>query len=111
MKVFMTVKNYRCFVRPARIEISKGFTAFVGVNNAGKSTIMRFLLEFRNLFGLLNYNNLFQSLRGDAPRFNPNYVTDPQEVFSNLNGEGIELTLDFIYGTDKPPIKIVFNIA
>src|SRR6266566_645883 len=52
MQIDVTLKNYRCFSdeRPARFAIRKGFTAFVGANNSGKSTLVRFLYEFRNLF-------------------------------------------------------------
>ena len=61
MTVKLTVQNYRCFVSPVTIDLGKGFTAFVGVNNAGKSTIMRFLLELRPLLVLLAHGRLPQA--------------------------------------------------
>jgi ABC-type cobalamin/Fe3+-siderophores transport system ATPase subunit len=47
----ITLKNYRCFPdsQPAKFSIRPGFTAFVGSNNAGKSTILKFFFEFRPL--------------------------------------------------------------
>jgi AAA15 family ATPase/GTPase len=45
MQIDLTVKNYRCFPdsEPLRIAIRPGFTAFVGVNNSGKSSALKFL--------------------------------------------------------------------
>lgn len=50
--VTITLRNYRCFAEhhPATIQIYPGATAFVGVNNAGKSVILRFFYELRDLF-------------------------------------------------------------
>jgi AAA15 family ATPase/GTPase len=48
----ITIKNYRCFHEsdPLRIRIQPGFTALLGANNSGKSALLRFFYEFRNLF-------------------------------------------------------------
>ena len=46
MRIELTLKNYRCFpdISPARIVIEDGkWTAFVGVNNSGKSSLLRFI--------------------------------------------------------------------
>ncbi len=61
MQVDLVIKNYRCFpdYHPARISIRTGYTAFVGVNNSGKSSLLKFLYEFRPLF------SYFSMLRGD----------------------------------------------
>jgi predicted ATPase len=53
MAIQLTIKNYRCFVSPITIDLSKGFKAFVGVNNAGKSAAMRFLLEMRPMLQMV----------------------------------------------------------
>lgn len=98
MKIQLTIKNYRCFVEPATIEIKPGFTAFVGLNNAGKSTLMRFLLEFRNLFKVIGNNgNFHKSLYTRDQKTSPLHTLDPDEVFSNLNDQGIEFWFDFSY--------------
>jgi len=56
MDAELTIKNYRCFPdsRPARIVVRDGFTAFLGVNNSGKSSLLRFFYEFRRLFHSLS---------------------------------------------------------
>ena len=48
MDAELTLKNYRCFSdeSPARFSLRRGFTAFVGVNNSGKSSLLRFFYEF-----------------------------------------------------------------
>jgi AAA15 family ATPase/GTPase len=46
MDIDITIKNYRCFAdsQPARIQLKNGFTALVGANNAGKSTLSKDVL-------------------------------------------------------------------
>jgi hypothetical protein len=97
MAVRLTIKNYRCFVRPTTVDMGAGFTAFVGVNNAGKSTIMRFLLEMRPLLSYLSsHGSLHQSLVGSAgPQWTPQHVVDNQEIFSNLNENPLEFSFEF----------------
>ena len=47
--------DYRCFRReaPATLEFSKGFTSFVGPNNSGKSALIRFPYEMRNVIAVI----------------------------------------------------------
>src|SRR5688500_18837579 len=54
MNVGIKLSNYRCFSssNPAIFTLADGFTAFVGPNNGGKSTILRFFRDFRTLFGI-----------------------------------------------------------
>ena len=70
MDVLLTLKNYRCFEdkHPASFRLSTGFTSFVGVNNSGKSTLLKFFYEFRSLFRLLSYptGNLIGALAGSG---------------------------------------------
>lgn len=55
--VELTIRNYRCFGdEPARLRISDGFTALVGVNNSGKSALLRMLYEIRPLLNILAHN-------------------------------------------------------
>lgn len=44
--------DYRCFRRetPATLELTTGFTGFLGPNNAGKSALIRCAYELRNTF-------------------------------------------------------------
>lgn len=55
MTTHLTVKNYRCFSdsSPLHLDLSPGDASLVGANNVGKSTILKFFFEFRQLFRLL----------------------------------------------------------
>ncbi len=49
--VDLTLRNYRCFgPEPVTLPLRDGFTALVGLNNGGKSTLLRALFELRPLF-------------------------------------------------------------
>jgi hypothetical protein len=106
MSIRLTIKNYRCFVAPAVVEFNPGFTAFVGVNNAGKSALIRFLVEFRNLFHLLRDPSHLQNSVGDGwgNPFQILHVFDSDEVFSNLNDKPIELGIEFLLDEPIAPI-------
>ena len=47
----ITIKNYRSipFDNPISLEINKGITFILGVNNVGKSNLLRFIYEFSYL--------------------------------------------------------------
>jgi ABC-type cobalamin/Fe3+-siderophores transport system ATPase subunit len=123
LKTHLTIQNYRCFVAPATIELDKGFTAFVGVNNAGKSALMRFLVELRPFFRQLAPDANFLAALREQPAISGRpwpgfdgfeFVRDPQEVFSFLNEREIQFWFDFSY--DAPPsylqpTKVTFTIA
>lgn len=101
MQIEITLKNYRCFqdCKPARIVLSKGFVAFIGVNNSGKSSLLKFFYEFRLLFAGLSstWQNIFQE---QLQNFSfPREVLDPQEVFCNANDRPLEIQLKFISDT------------
>jgi predicted ATPase len=93
----LTIKNYRCFVAPTVVEVDSGFTAFVGVNNAGKSAFIRFLVEFRQLFEILQHHNTIQPMLvvNGSTNVQVQQVLDPEEAFSNLNDGPIEIEIDF----------------
>lgn len=51
MKCTIEIKGYRCFSpsSPLRLTLDDGILSFVGPNNSGKSTALRFFYEFRGL--------------------------------------------------------------
>jgi len=54
LDVEFRIKNYRCFGdEPTVFRVRDGFTALVGTNNSGKSSLLRFLYEFRPLLNQL----------------------------------------------------------
>src|SRR5712692_279549 len=101
MQIDVTLKNYRCFSdeTPARFTIRKGFTGFVGVNNSGKSTLVRFLYEFRNLFATL-IGSLPSIVARPSNRVAfslPESVRDVNELFYNGNDRDLEIKLEFTW--------------
>lgn len=123
MDIELTIKNYRCFSdeKPARIEIKPGFTAFIGINNSGKSSLLRFFYEFRDIFRRLSSpdivaasNNwqmttLVQSLNGSYSGLNfPPEILDMEEVFCNANERDMLIQIRFISTgrTGTVPIRL-----
>ena len=102
MHVEITLKNYRCFSdsEPAKFSLDKGFISFVGANNSGKSTILKFFYEFRDIFRILsherNLGTLTSALSGQFPQFEkPSSITHSDELFCNTNNRDIEICFKF----------------
>ena len=58
LDVEFRIKNYRCFGdEPTIFRVRNGFTALVGTNNSGKSSLLRFLYEIRPLLLQLSQNH------------------------------------------------------
>ncbi len=107
MKIDLKIKNYRCFSdeKPAVISIEDGFTALVGPNNAGKSSVLRFLFEFRSVFNFLkNVQDYNSAIAGVSRGFGP-LPPDPTELFYNGNGRPIEIDMqiDGVEWVNLPP--------
>src|SRR6267143_5101234 len=101
MEIEITLKNYRCFPdsNPARITLREGFTSFVGVNNAGKSSLLKFFYELRPLFQFWTPNNhmLLQVLRGQPQRLRPRADRfRPGGIFSNTNTRDMEIEIKLL---------------
>lgn len=118
MQVEITIKNYRCFPdsKPAKILLQKGFTSYVGVNNSGKSSLLKFFYEFRDIFQILSSPNpnLIYALKDNGTDFQiPSSVSDIEEIFCNLNNRNIEIEIRDLESTrDNPliPNRIVLTI-
>jgi energy-coupling factor transporter ATP-binding protein EcfA2 len=104
MDISLTIYNYRSFgdADPARVKIRKGFVAFTGVNNAGKSNLIRFLYEFRGLFSNALNGELRNAMRETRGFTFPNTVADRSEVFHNGNSRDLRFELEFDYYTAIP---------
>ncbi len=62
LPIELEVHNLRSFTgKPARLELDGGFTALVGINNAGKSSLLRMFWELRPVFQAL------QDIFGPSP--------------------------------------------
>jgi hypothetical protein len=115
MQVELTIKNYRCFpdTKPLHIEIKEGFTAFVGINNSGKSSILRFFYEFRGLFQIMDNSNQFLNLlRGDHVAFPlaPS-VKDTRELFSDSNDRDLNVEFRFSAASSPHPQPSLVSIT
>ncbi len=95
----ITLKNYRCFPdsRPAHFDLRKGFTALVGVNNSGKSSLLKFFHEFRALFQFLSSytSELRSALMGQTVTFGLASIFDVEEIFCNANDRDLEIAFLF----------------
>jgi len=112
MNIELTIKNYRCFPdeKPVRLVLANGFTALLGINNSGKSSLLKFFYEFRSLFNTFAspLGNHGAALQGTAQDFALTGVFDIAEVFSNANSRDIELQLDL---SDLPKSEGDFQVV
>jgi hypothetical protein len=95
--VRVELKNYRAFedTRPAAWTLRDGFVAFVGVNNSGKSSLLRFFHEARGAFtqfGNAQFQPTLEAFRGQPLDFSFQSVADVEEVFCNRNGRDMTAT-------------------
>lgn len=98
MEINLSIDNYRCFPagKPVRIKLKKGFSAFVGVNNAGKSSLLKFFYELRPIFEPLGKDvNAPSGLWGGGTRgYAPvPEISDPDEMFFNGNRADIQIEI------------------
>ncbi len=104
MEVEITLKNYRCFSdqHPVRLTWRPGFTALVGPNNSGKSTLLKFFYEFRPLFGTLA-QDLGKRLMGSSPLTVAPSVPDREGIFSNSSSRDLEIEFRFVFSHQQLP--------
>jgi AAA15 family ATPase/GTPase len=120
MKIELTLKNYRCFSEqyPARIHVQKGFTAFLGINNSGKSSLLKFFYEYRGLFDVFaqgDRSTIFEALKGNPRAFNIQpTITDQEETFSRINQHDLEIRIRVITESaatdDLTPKELIFTV-
>jgi energy-coupling factor transporter ATP-binding protein EcfA2 len=95
-KYQFTVKNYRCFsdASPARFMISRGMIALLGVNNSGKSALLKMFQELRNLWmQCANYNALGGNAAVGAQFL---HVLDQAEVFCDTNDRPMSIEIEIL---------------
>jgi ABC-type cobalamin/Fe3+-siderophores transport system ATPase subunit len=118
MEIDVTLKNYRCFSdeKPPTIRLRPGFTAFIGTNNAGKSSLLKSFFEFRNLFEAARENSGWLSLAliGRPQAFSHQPTTfDQTEIFNNSNDRDLvlEITLPESPSDAAAPIRRIRRLA
>ncbi|QTO17419.1 AAA family ATPase [Burkholderia seminalis] len=96
IKYNFTIKNYRCFTdaRPARFSISRGMTCFIGVNNSGKSALLKMFQELRNLWHVAaNYDGSGGANIGAMQSY---HVFDQQEIFCDRNNRNLAIEIEVV---------------
>lgn len=90
----LTLKNYRCFTdsKPLSIDIGPGFTALVGPNNSGKSSLLKFFIEFRSVFERLEINNYGPQEQA----INQRHWEDWHEIFTNRNSRDVSFEIELL---------------
>jgi len=93
----LTVKNFRCFTdeKPLSLDLGSGFTAFIGPNNSGKSSALRFFYEFRHLLTAFRGGGFHNFIQNPRLGIGMGVIQDPDEVFSNVNRRDIEIIFSF----------------
>ena len=94
MEVELIIKNFRCFSdeKPARLCLTSGFTAFLGINNSGKSALLRFFGEFRKVWNTISDPlQLRDLLNGGKTYFHSDWVADAQEVLTKFNSRDLQI--------------------
>lgn len=87
----IVVKNYRPFTsdHPLKLQVSDGITALVGSNNSGKSFVLKFFFEARNLFEFLA--NSFSHVSRIRFQFDFRGIENRDDAFSKFNKDDIEV--------------------
>lgn len=112
-EINITIKNYRCFTddTPFKFKLRNGFTAFVGPNNSGKSTSLKFFYELRQLWEhLRNGNRLLNLTREKIPAGQINIVDahDQNEIYTTLNERDLFIEFDFL---DYDTTSSIYHIS
>lgn len=116
MIIRLTLRDYRCFLReqPAVIEIIEGFTAYVGPNNAGKSTILKAFYELRPLFSMAvnlygHWADQFQNILGVnflAP------ISDAHEIINNSRRDpALSVEIEIVGQKSDEPLVPAHKVA
>lgn len=96
----ITLKNYRCFAdsNPVELVLRPGFTSFVGMNNSGKSCLLRLFYDLRPVFKVvIDYFATRNANLADPNRTAdlPEAVPDAGDIFSNQNSRPLNVLIDF----------------
>lgn len=110
--VNIRLKNFRCFAetRPLYLELKQGITAFVGVNNSGKSALLKCFGEFRFLWALLqSQSTLANILNGGRAEWVSEWLADNEEIFCSANAHDIEIGIDLPYNGGENHVDLVIK--
>lgn len=111
-KYRFTVKNFRCFSdgNPARFTISRGITCFLGVNNSGKSALLKMFQELRHLWSFVS--SYPGSGGSDVVQTQSIHVFDQQEIFHDRNNRPLTIEVEIIGAPEAaaPGVRYITKI-
>lgn len=118
--MLLSVEGYRPFGagHPLKMEIKDGITALVGINNSGKSFVLKFFVEMRALFQQVAYNEDTLIGRQNGFRVSFNTRSDENEIFSyfssgpltiSLTEKNLELKVDISRENFQATITVIEN--
>ncbi len=98
--VEITVSNYRCFSdTPVRFALKNGLQSFVGVNNSGKSCLLRLFYELRNVFvGMSSPVSVGTALTAPQNFGQMPMVKDANEIFCDRNERDLVVGFEVNFG-------------
>lgn len=106
MNIDVKLRGYRCFSpdSPGRIELRSDVAALVGVNNSGKSTLLRALYEIRPILSSLIREQAYlrAAVMQAAPLKLPPEVPDPEEIFWHFGSADLEIDVVLPERRDRP---------
>lgn len=113
MDIELTLKNYRSFAdeHPATLRLRRGFTALVGKNNSGKSSLLRSIYELRHLFQEHATADRLATAVSNEQGAPFNGVADLEAVFCKLNSRDIEVSVTLPRQPDREvPGRVTIRI-
>jgi ABC-type Mn2+/Zn2+ transport system ATPase subunit len=112
MIVDLHLRNYRGFsdAHAAAFRFGSGFTALVGPNNSGKSSLLRFLHDFRSLFEMIREpGRMAQFSKGEPHGYSPASI--PWEgLFHKGNDRAIGIDIVARPNQDDPSNEVKLEI-
>lgn len=114
MRITYSLSNYRCFPdgNRASIVIEPGFTSLIGLNNAGKSSLIRSLYELRLLFAnFQSQSGNWSTPVGHTHQLQLFGVTDPDEIFTDDNDRDLRIEIGVEDVASRSGVPIASNVG
>lgn len=107
--IHLQVKNFRCFPdsSPLELTLGPGFTALLGPNNCGKSSLLRLFYELRPILAHLANPQYIQHLALGQPIHAQTQGTEDQvEIFTNTNNRPLTIVFSYPSATEQQLSRI-----